>query len=221
MMNNKYTLIFLLIFSSACYSQKLDGYGLKLGLVDASQTWTYAEPTDFSTSTRIGIGIGGFIEFSYKPGVNFMIGLEYLQKGFTADIVTNSPASQVDSGGGPGTTQQTRTIKPRADYLSLPVTVKFIYYSHILSPYAFAGPRLDYRIGRNGDGAVFDNFHKWDAGISVGGGFGIYSQSKISGFIEIRYSPSFTRAYTSDQVTVKNTSFEVLAGIKILPKQKK
>jgi hypothetical protein len=204
-----------------CYSQKLDGYGAKLGLVVANQTWNYAQPTNFTPTARSGLGFGGFIEFAYKPSIHLMIELDYVQKGFNADIVTTVPAEQVDTGGGPGTTTQTKTIKPRADYLSLPVTVKFVYNSNIISPYAFAGPRLDYMIGRNSDGAVFDNFHRWDAGISIGGGFGIYSKSSFSGFIEIRYSPSFTPTYKSDQVTVKNTSFEVLAGIKFLSKQKK
>lgn len=222
MVVNKYTLIIFLLLNSTCYSQKLDGYGAKLGLVVANQTWNYAQPTNFTPTPRSGVGFGGFIEYSFKPGINFMIELDYVQKGFTADVVTTTPADQVDTGGGgPGTTTQTTTIKPRVDYLSLPVTIKFVYNSNIISPYVFAGPRLDYMIGRNSDGAVFDIFHKWDAGILIGGGFGIYSQSRFSGLIEIRYSPSFTPAYKSDQVTVKNTSFEVLVGIKLLPKQKK
>jgi opacity protein-like surface antigen len=220
MLKYKILLIVFLLIISGANAQKLHSFGLKLGVVSANQSWNYVSQTDFTTNSKAGIGFGAMLEYLYKPGISFIIELDYLQKGFSSDVQISPQALQVDSGGGGGVViNQTKTIKPGANYLSLPVTAEFIYRSDMFSPYCFAGPRLDYLIGRNDDGAFYDNFHKWDFGVSIGAGLGIYTESKVSAFLEVRYDPSLVNAYSNDQVTVKNTAFEVFAGIRILTKK--
>ena len=81
-------------------------------------------------------------------------------------------------------------------------------------PYLFAGPRIDVLIARNAEGmeAVFDNLKETGVGASIGAGVEVPLIFLPCLLAEFRYSPSFDYAFSSEHLTVKNQSFEIIIG---------
>jgi hypothetical protein len=108
-----------------------------------------------------------------------------------------------------------RSIRPRADYLALPLLFKVRFDAGVVSPYVIGGPRFDFLLSAEGDviSFVYDDLKNIDAGASFGLGVEVPMDLGRHVLVEFRLSPTFTEAFRSDMVTVRNRSMEFLAGI--------
>ena len=203
-------IVFLcILISSSAQSQFIRGYGLKVGAVSANQTYDYTVAFNFSPDSRWGLDVGGFIEVLDIPYMSVLGELHYIQKGFSEKFQETS----VDYPEGTG---RYITLKPRADYFSIPLLAKFRVELGLVTPYVIAGPRFDFLAGKKaeGYGVVLDHLKSADVGFSVGGGAEIQLTSGPAILGEIRYSPDFTEAFKNSTLTVKNQSVELLVGVK-------
>jgi hypothetical protein len=189
-------------------------YGLKLGLSIANQDWNYTDTADFERKNRTGLDVGGFIEFFNLPYFSLMVELHYIQKGFKTKTVS------VNVYDGPVEDSLGLEKSPRADYISMPLLAKVRYETDFLTPYLMLGPRFDYLIDYNDEGAFFSKFGTFGFGITAALGIDVMALEPINGFLEVRYSPDLVKAYSSSTLTVKNRTIEVLAGVRILASKK-
>lgn len=197
------------VLTSSTNAQFIRGYGLKFGAISATQTWDYKTSTKFSPERRWGIDAAGYIEVINLPYFRLLGELHYIQKGFSITL----PVTTISQPDGTG---EYITLKPRVDYLSVPILAKLRFDLGKVTPYLIAGPRFDFLISKNPDGfqSVLDNFKSKDIGISIGSGFEFSLKFIKSVLAEFRFSPSFSEAYSSNTLTVKNQSFEFLLGVR-------
>jgi hypothetical protein len=200
----------LLLFLTDAHSQFLRGYGFKLGGVSANQTWDYNIRVNFPTETRWGYDVGVYIEVLDIPYISILGELHYVQKGFSSTLPVSTPAY-------PEGTGENITLKPRADYLSIPVLAKIRFETTIITPYLFVGPRFDFLIARKAEGTerVFDKLKRTGTGATVGVGFEIPLAFVPSLLAEFRYSPSFDNAFSNEHLTVRNRSVEIVLGVRL------
>lgn len=196
-------LIFGFTFLNA---QLINSYGLKVGLCIADQDFVPEASSSWDTQNRYGLSIGGFLELFNYSNFNLLIESHYIQKGMILEEVWtdengNCIAKFEDNN--------------RVDYLSLPILGKLAYKLKNSSPYILIGPRIDILLGYDSYNfdIVYDDFKSIDLGGTFGLGYELCCGTKYF-LVEIRYSPSLTNSYETDYLTVKNSSFEFLAGIK-------
>lgn len=196
--------------STITHAQFIRGYGLKVGAVSATQTWDYRINVNFPTERRWGIDAGVYVEILDIPYVSLLGELHYTQKGFSVTLPVTTPAQ-------PNGTGEYVTTRPRVDYLSIPLLVKLRLDMSLVTPYLFAGPRLDYLIAKEPEGtqAVLDNFKSTDVGVSLGAGLEVPLTIVSAALVEFRYSPSFNEAFSNNNLTVKNQSIELLVGVRL------
>jgi hypothetical protein len=204
-------LIFLIILASNfAQTQFIKGYGFKVGAVSATQTWNYNIDIHRDMENRWGIDAGVYVEFLDLPYISILGELHYIQKGYTEKLPEATPTY-------PEGTGRYITFKPRVDYFSIPLLTKVRYDMGTVSPYILAGPRFDFLIGNNPQyvGSIFDKFNKNDMGISAGVGIEIPTSAIQAVLLEFKYSPTLSKSYSSNMLTIKNQSFELLFGIKL------
>lgn len=201
----------LCLFSTiAAQGQLVRGWGVKVGAVTATESWDYTVNINFPADRRWGLDVGAFIEFLDVPLISVLGEVHYIQKGFSQTLPVTTAAQ-------PDGTGEYITMKPRVDYISIPVLAKVRFDLGLISPYVIAGPRFDFLVGKDPQGydAVLDNFKSGDVGISVGAGTEVLLPILPPLLAEFRYSPSFSEAYNSNALTVKNESFELLLGVRL------
>jgi hypothetical protein len=203
-----FVICLVLLISTVTQSQFIRGYGFKVGAVSANQTYDYNIVFDFSPDNRWGFDVGAFVELLDIPYISVLGELHYIQKGFSEKFQETSPDD-------PAGTGRYITLKPRADYFSIPVLAKIRFELGPIVPYIIGGPRFDFLVGKEADGfeAVIDHLKSADVGISVGGGVEVKLPAGPAILGEIRYSPDFTNAFKSSTLTVKNQSVELLVGV--------
>jgi hypothetical protein len=204
-----FLLMVILLFSPALsVAQFSPQYGIKLGVVAATQSWDY--PNLISTDPRWGFDVGGSVEPFRSSPLSFLAELHYIQKGtkYVANVTIRANNEQ-------GFEEKEITYRPRLDYLSFAVYGKFLLDASSMKPYVFAGPRVDYIVGKQEDGILrlYDNFQDTDVGATFGAGLEIPATMLSGVLVEFRFSPSFTVGYQTNTRTVKNKSFELLLGV--------
>lgn len=200
----------IILASTFTQAQFIKGYGFKVGAVSATQTWDFNINIKPDIERRWGIDAGVFIEFVDLPYVSLLGELHYIQKGYTEKFIETTPTY-------PEGTGRYITIKPRVDYLSLPLLAKIRYDIGTVSPYILIGPRFDFLIGNDPQyvGSILDKFKKNDMGISAGVGIEIPTSAIQAVLFEFKYSPTFNKSYNNNILTIKNQSVELLVGIKL------
>ena len=122
------TNIFLIILSvSFADSQILKAYGIKVGAAAATQTFDYSINFSLPTENRWGLDIGGFAEFFQIPYFSLLTEVHYIQKGYSNTVQESTPAQ-------PAGTGKSITIRPRLDYLSIPVLGKVRFETDVVTP---------------------------------------------------------------------------------------
>ena len=214
-MRNKIFTSVLLIIVSYNYSnaQLIHSYGIKAGIVQASETWSYSPESvaygvEIYNKSRIGLDFGGYIEWFNLPIVSVLTEIHYIQKGAKDEFEKTSMDNPVGIG-------EFISFTPRIDYLSLDFLAKLRYETPILTFYGLVGPRIDILLGRNeyASGAVFDDFKTSEFGVNIGGGidFPIVLGFKIGANVIYNYSPQFS--FRNQYLDVKNHSTEFLLTI--------
>ena len=204
------TLILLITISpySNLHAQLLQSYGLKVGVVGANQSWRFLGVPELPTNNRWGFTASAFLEFFDHSSLSVLLEVQYTQKGMSESIPLTTESQ-------PEGTGEFRTIRPRADYISMPLLVKLRYPQSVLSPYLIAGPRVDRLLYTRGDGydAVVDKFHTFEFGATIGIGLENTSLLPVSVLAEFRYNASFTHSFRNDYVNVTNRSIDFVVGV--------
>ena len=192
--------------STSGASQVLRTVGAKLGGVAASQDWKYTvQGVSLDTSTRWGLDIVGFLEWFNTPIFSLVTEGHYLQKGFKVSFPVVSSTS-------PDGTGTVITQSQQVNYFSIPVLLKCRATVAASSLYVLAGPRVDLLLGKPDQGyrEVLDKFHSHDFGITIGVGAEAIAISPFMLGAEFRYSPTLDNSYSTDLLTVRNSSLELL-----------
>jgi opacity protein-like surface antigen len=188
------------------WAQPFKGVGVKIGAVSANQDWnyTYGLP-GLNSDARRGLDAGVFAEWPISTTFGFLTEVHYIQKGF----MDKTPVTSVE---GPAGTGETFTWSPRIDYISIPLLVKAGFNAKGASWYAVAGPRYDSRTAIHDElnENVLKHFKKseWNATFGVGVEFLRDSPWRVGA--EFRYSPNLQKSYSTELLTIKNRSVEIL-----------
>ena len=195
--------IFLItLFSQSSESQTIKAYGLKIGAVSATQSFNYTTNFSLSTANRWGIDVGGSVELLPTRYFSLLTEIHFIQKGFSFSSELSTPTH-------PEGTGIFVIIKPRLDYLSIPILAKIRFENDGITPYLIAGPRFDFLLGEYDTPVKYTSS---DFGATFGGGFEWSAISVPIIIVEGRFSPSFTYVFQNQNVAVKNNSFEILIG---------
>lgn len=194
-------LLAIILGTSITEAQLIKAYGFKAGTVAATQSFDYSINVSIPTDNGWGIDVGGFVEFFHLPFFSLLTELHYTQKGFSTALMETTPAQ-------PEGTGRYITIRPRTDYLSIPILAKLRFDNKPVTPYVFLGPRFDFLLSTESS----LDYSSTDVGATLGGGiqFSIISVPEL--LIEGRFSPSFRNVFQNQYLTVKNRSFEILVG---------
>jgi len=197
-----------LFVSGRADAQIVKGFGLKIGGAIANQDWDYDSSFDFNPESQLGLDVAVFAEILNAPFIGLLAEAHYIQKGFSISREINTIES-------PNGTGEFWTQTPRVDYVSFPILAK-ISLPTTFSPYVIGGPRFDILITQNGDGydPVYDDLNTFDFGATIGLGVESPRLASFNILAEIRYSPSFTDAFESSTLKVKNESIEFLTGVR-------
>jgi len=180
--------------------------GMKIGAVSANPDWKYASGlTKPNNEARWGLDAGVFAEWSVSPVFSFLTEVYYLQKGFLEII----PATSVENPEGTG---KAISWSPRIDYVSIPLLVKVRLNTKGASLYALGGPRYDLRVAIRDEAheSVLGHFKKSEWNATFGIGVELFQDSPWRIGAEFRYSPSLQNSYSTEPLTVKNRSVEIL-----------
>jgi len=192
-------------------AQLIRRYGVKGGVSQARQAWNYTgllAGTKIFDLPRIGLDVGGYVEWFNIPVLSVLTEIHYVQKGAEDEFEVTT----IDNPEGTGAV---KAYTPRIDYLSIPVLAKIRFDFPAVAIYAIGGPRIDLLIGRNeyATGPVFNNLKSREFGLTAGGGIELALIPVYSLGFEIRYSYSSQYAYSNPNVTVRNESTEFLLTI--------
>ena len=190
-------------------AQLINSYGFKAGVCIANQDFDYSLDFNIDTESRYGFVTGFFIELLNNENFHLLAETHYVQKGNNVEF---------DHRDENGILIGIITLNSRVDYLEFDVLGKYTINLSSFKPYLIAGPRfdilLDYNSENNFLDPVYEDLDFIDFGLSIGGGFEFQIIQNTISLIEFRYSPALTSSYETDLLTVKNTSFEILTGIK-------
>jgi hypothetical protein len=194
------TTLLLFIFHGQSFAQ--NRVGLKIGMVNANQSWEYSTSgLDLGNESRPGLDVGVFYQWYDSESFKIIPEIRYVQKGTSAQFFNSWTGDYI-------------TLEPRADYLTIvPLIQKTIPIW--INPYVLADPRLDVLLGTNSEQffETYDKLRFLDFGVSLGAGFDFPFSNQVCFLTELRYEPSLINAYQSDNLEIRNTAFSVLVGL--------
>ncbi len=205
-------IIVTLCFSlSVVHGQIITGWGIKTGATFANQEFEYLQTSlNMDINSRTGLDVGIFVELLPLPVLRLVPEIHYIQKGMVEEQIKAGESGPEPLG--------TLEYSNRVDYLSIPLLAKITIPNLIISPYLIAGPRLDIILGYDSepvdDSIIYDNFESYDLGADFGIGVETNLILPVHILAELRFSPSFSNAYETDLLKVKNQALELLVGIK-------
>jgi hypothetical protein len=197
-----------LLFAVVGNAQFVRGSGIKAGIVAANQDWDYEREPLLTTDTRWGATAMAFLELLDAPFLSMAAEVQYTQKGFATTMSVTTPYNPEG---------YLTTLRPRIDYLSLPILLKIRIPVQPVCPYVVAGPRMDVLIARSGDYAeeFFRGFRTTEFGATVGVGVEVSSLLPAALLAECRYNAALQHSYTARHLTVDNRTFDLLIGVRL------
>ncbi len=192
-------------------AQLIHSYGVKIGIAQASQDWNYSgmfSGVKLFQKSRLGLNVGGFVEWFNIPFISVITEANYIQKGAKDEF-------EITTVQYPDGTGEMWSLSPRIDYLSIPLLAKIRYETPIISLYGIGGPRLDILTGHNNEasGAVFNELRSSEYGFTLGAGIDLPLLTFYKIGCEIRRSYSSQKSFSNQVLTVKNSSTEFLLTI--------
>jgi hypothetical protein len=177
---------------------------LKAGAVSAKQNMSelnFGFP-GFATEYRWGIAAGGELRLLRVAGIDLLAELLYVQKGYSAIF----PVTTAEFPDGTGAFI---SLPYRLHYLTLAGSAKCRLLSGPVAPYVRAGTRADILL----DSSEGLEYHSVNLGVTIGIGAELAVGPLPVLLLEGRFSPDFTDARGPSLASVKNRSFELLAGV--------
>jgi len=208
----RHAILFLLLFAAPnpCHTQMIRGWGLEGGASGGYQLLSVTGGTSSAgipPAVRWGVYAGAFVELLNMPTLSFVVESAYEQKGrkVTAEEVAGS------ENGTAGLSQGPEGATPRVDYVHLAMLMKLRAGKNGFVPYGAIGSWFGVRVGKGDDPThLFDQFRKSDVGVTIAAGIEIVPRRQPLASLEVRWSPSFTTAYSAPTLTIKNQSVGLL-----------
>ena len=207
-MKKQYLLfIIIFLFSFKIHSQIIQGYGIKLGYVNSSQSFNNSL-WDEDTKRKNGYSISAFIALFNLSGFSISPEVKYIQKGVGIEFIVTGEDSPEPIG--------TKTEYIYHNYLSIPISLMYKIQLEIGSPFFKAAPRYDILLKSSDDfkspASTYDDYKNVFGGtISIG--FIPKFDSLIIPFIEFSYHIDFTYTYSNIFEKIKNNAFEINLGV--------
>ena len=199
-MNSK-SILFVSFLISTLFNlnaQTLTRYGLKVGIAASNPIWKVESTSVKGITTMYGADIGIFADWALSEKAYITSGLHFIQKGLKTQFE--------------GEKQIPNSERPSINYLSIPITLKYVMLNSEIAPYILGGPRIDFAISKNNQNwnrFVYKNTKSVDFGINLGVGIQTKLLFGIGSGIELRYSPSFFNVDSSVWGNITNRSFEI------------
>lgn len=209
-MNKKLLLIFIvLLFSTKIYSQIIQTYGLKIGYVNSSQTYTN-KVTDDITKRKSGFSFSVFVDLFNFDGFSISPEIKYIQKGVGLELIVTGPEGQEPIG------KTTKYIYH--NYLSIPIS--FVYRMQLGAgiPFIKIAPRYDILLSSDDDfnspASTYESYKNVFGG-TVSIGFIPNLNFAFNPFIELSYHMDFTDTYSGTNNKIKNNAMEINLGVQL------
>jgi hypothetical protein len=197
----------LILTTSPADCQPTKEYGLKVGRSYGTQDHLSEVfgGGGFMDHSLVGLDVGVFLKRSGQ-WLFIQWELHFVQKG------SSDKSMRTDAF---GNVLGTIRYRSRIDYLSIPISVGTKLRQQPLSPYVFAGPRIDIPTG-SGSGMFdpgVDDADQFVFGSDIGAGIRIPTGGSLAFLLEVRYAHDWTNAVQSEFVSIRNSAFQVLLGI--------
>ena len=194
--------IFLFLLSSLfikdVQAQFIKGFGLNAGATFSKQKWEGSNP-DFVSQKKYkaGLNTAGFIEYIDHKYYRMVSELQFNMKGARESI------------------DSLKGFKYRANYLSFNNFFKIRQELYDVTPYALAGPRLEFLLNSN-----IPSMRKLHLSASAGIGMEfLYTRPWII-FGEIQYNPDAMKALKITDFGIRQNAWEIRVGVKYERKRK-
>jgi len=195
--------------------------GFKAGLAMSNQDFKYQIDLGSDPDYRLGFQGGAFVETPLTSNISLQANVQYVPCGFKAEFEETTEAF-------PEGTGRIITVKPRVDYISIPLLIKARQPAGQVTPYLIAGPRVNFQVGINETfwATTYDFFKKVSFGFTVGGGTEVQVSPKAALLFEVTYSPDLTNIFDAEKAkstlvgspvtleSVKNRTVSILAGVR-------
>lgn len=201
-----FLIVLVITITFSVQTQIINNSGVKLGLISSDLSYNNFQTTP-ETERKLGFVGGAFVEWFNNPIFSMITQIEYVQKGYSYEIV-------VTGEGGPESLG-TKTYNNNLDYLSIPVYAKGKITFSSLMPYVFAGAKVDFLLGYSTefDSTIFSKFKNTTFGGVIGIGVQPMLNIPLNPFLEFRYDFDFTNSYDENGMTIKNNAFVILLGV--------
>lgn len=206
-MKRSVLLLVLVLFTVILAARAKTEYGFKFGATYSNQNFNYkAISFDLDTKYRFGLDLAVFTEFRVEENLRLLTELHYYQKGMNVKLLT------LDPNYGYSFTNE----ENRVDYLSLPVLGKFNITKRWIPTYFLLGFQADFLTGYDSKffEILYEDFKRVDISFVTGLGCEYDIPNFHTVLLELRYNPTLNRSYTTQDLSVWNTSFSILTGIK-------
>jgi hypothetical protein len=207
-MKNRLVLFLILLFlAPQFYSQVIQSYGLKIGYVNSSQSYTNKD-IDNITTRKNGYSVSAFLDLFNINGFSISPEIKYIQKGVGFEFIHTGSASPDPLG--------TETEYIYHNYLSIPFSLSYKNKFVFGTPFVKIAPRYDILLNSHDDfnspSSTYDNFKNVFGGtFSVG--FIPEFNTAVRPFIEFSYHMDFTDTYSGKYNKIRNNAFEVDLGL--------
>ncbi len=210
-MSRLYTMVLaavLLITTGACGADGLS-FGLLGGLNSSQFEFNYTEmPGLFDPDARLGLRLGGFVEYPVSGPFAVQVGVNYVERGYAYTVTLTSEQ---------GAETGEETFSPFLSYVSVPMMLKWQPQSGGVDPFVVAGPRFDIKAGHSDDpewGDLYGGFRDTQWGMTIGGGAEVAVSPRLSVIFGVLYNFDFDDAYKTDLLTIKRESLDFVTGLR-------
>jgi len=207
-------ILLLIVGCGITKAQFINSYGLKLGIVNAKQDWSYSNPilTNVLPKSITNLFIGGYFIHQFSPKLYLRSGLEYMTKGAKSEILE----VWGDTGGVP---IDTFTSSLHLYYLSVPFQLKYIHKYQNNNFYGLMGFKYDILINKEGDwigGDIFENLNNSEYCLTYG--LGVMKEiKKYNVGLEISNSYPLSSVYSTDRLEIKKFTTDVSLLMQLHP----
>ena len=190
------------------------GFGFKMGLTSANQSWEYKNVPGMSSQKydyRYGINAGVFAEFLEFQFISLLSDLYFSQKGMLAEVIYTS-VEDMD-----GTSGRTIEYDNRLDYIGLSLISKAKYKFDAFNPYILTGLKYEILVNKDtykGFDLVYNKYDGNIFGIIIGAGVEFTEILPYDILIEGIYNYDLNSVEISNKLEIRNLAYELRIGLK-------
>jgi hypothetical protein len=204
-MKKFFVVVFVLLLCTISQAQLIRGIGLKAGGTVANQVWDYTGQSFIEPDGKVGLNIGGFVEFLDIPAFSIVGEVNYVQKRAEEEL----PGTTIEN---PEVSAGTGIYEFGDDYLNISALAKLRFSMVVIAPYIIAGPKIDFSLNRQIDADFEDDLENARFGFKVGVGTEV-DLKVIRLLAEFIYDYDLNKLYEGNNLSIKTNSFDFRIGI--------